>query len=435
MSTRSNASDPQGDAVPTSDELVDRMVGEFRLIRRLGKGGMAEVYLAEQTSLKRNVAIKVLRPRDGQDVDQTLKRFKAEALAAAGLSHPNIVQVYVVGEDQGTHFIAQEYVQGYNLREYLQRKGPPDAQLALLIMKQVAAALHAAGQAGIVHRDIKPENIMLTKRGEVKVADFGLAQLVMGGERLNLTQTGMTMGTPLYMSPEQVSGSKLDQRSDLYSLGVTFYHLLSGKPPFNGETAVMVAMKHLNDSPAPLHEARSDLPASLCELIHHLLEKKPEDRPENAQAVLKEIKRISQERSAQGDAAQAASLQLSVPQLPKGAINRSNAASSPPSAARIHASQTMQTVFEKADRSIGSQLWPLFVAMLLAAGAAAAVGWFTRPGNPLRSTVRLGQLDSRIGHRGLQLPVPESAAEAIRLAGRPCAGITPWSTRATAELG
>ncbi len=394
MPPRSTASDSRGESAPTGEELVDRMVGEFRLIRRLGKGGMAEVYLAEQTSLKRNVAIKVLRPRDGQDAEQTLKRFKAEALAAAGLSHPNIVQVYVVGEDKGTHFIAQEYVQGYNLREYLHRKGPPDAQLALHIMKQVSAALQAAGQAGIVHRDIKPENIMLTKRGEVKVADFGLAQLMMGGERLNLTQTGMTMGTPLYMSPEQVSGSKLDQRSDLYSMGVTFYHLLAGQPPFQGETAVMVAMKHLNEAASPLHEARSDLPPALCDLIHALLAKKPEDRPESAQVVLKELKRISQERAAQADVSQAASLHLSVPQLPKGAVNRSNAASSPPSAARFHASQTMQTVFEHTDRSLAAQLWPLMLAMILAAGAAALVGWLTRPGNPLRSTVRVGQSEA-----------------------------------------
>jgi serine/threonine protein kinase len=418
MSTRPNASESRGDAVPTGDELVDRMVGEFRLIRRLGKGGMAEVYLAEQTSLKRNVAIKVLRHRDDQDIEQTLKRFKAEALAAAGLSHPNIVQVYMVGEDRGTHFIAQEYVQGYNLREYLQRKGPPDAQLALHIMKQVAAALQAAGQAGIVHRDIKPENIMLTKRGEVKVADFGLAQLVMGGERLNLTQTGMTMGTPLYMSPEQVSGSKLDQRSDLYSLGVTFYHLLAGQPPFNGETAVMVAMKHLNDKAAPLHDARADLPAALCDLIHQLLEKKPEDRPENAQVVLKEIKRISQERAGQAEAAQGASLHLSVPQLPKGAVNRGNAESSPPSAARMRVSQTMQTVFEQADNSLGSQLWPLVLAMLLAAGAAAAVGWLTRPGNPLRNTVKIGQ------------SVPSAVDLSARVTGFEVARFTPAAPNA-----
>jgi eukaryotic-like serine/threonine-protein kinase len=359
------------------------MVGEFRMIRRLGKGGMAEVYLAEQTSLQRNVAVKVLRPRSGDDAAQSLKRFKTEALAAAGLSHPNIVQVYVVGEDQGIHFIAQEYVQGYNLREYLQRKGPPDAQLALHIIRQVAAALQAAAAAGIVHRDIKPENIMLTKRGEVKVADFGLAQLSLGGERLNLTQTGMTMGTPLYMSPEQVSGQKLDHRSDLYSLGVSCYHLLSGQPPFRGETAVMVAMKHLNESPAPLAEARPDLPPALCTLIHQLLAKNPEDRPENAQQVLRELKRISQERASEPVVG---SLQLSIPKMPAGAVAvRASAVSTPEAKPRPAVSQTLDAVLSHADRGVGTQVVPLVLAMVLAATAAAAVGWITRPGNPLRA--------------------------------------------------
>ncbi len=366
----------------TSDELTDRMVGEFRMIRRLGKGGMAEVYLAEQTSLQRNVAVKVLRQRSGDDAAQTLKRFKTEAMAAAGLSHPNIVQVYVVGEDQGIHFIAQEYVQGYNLREYLQRKGPPDTQLAMHIIRQVAAALQAAAAAGIVHRDIKPENIMLTRRGEVKVADFGLAQLSLGGERLNLTQTGMTMGTPLYMSPEQVSGQKLDHRSDLYSLGVSCYHLLSGQPPFRGETAVMVAMKHLNDVPAPLSEARPDLPPALCTLIHQLLAKNPEDRPENAQQVLRELKRITQERASEPVVA---SLQFSVPKMPVGAVApRVAVTESPDAKLRPAVSQTVQAVLSHADRGVKSQVMPLVLAMVLAATAAAAVGWVTRPGNPLR---------------------------------------------------
>ena len=197
----------------------DRTLGDFRILRRLGRGGMAEVYLAEQTSLKRNVALKVLR--DEWVGDEThLSRFAREAKAAAGLNHPNIVQVFAVGEEAGVHFIAQEYVQGRNLREFLTREGIPQLPAALHIIKQVAAALQAAGEAGIVHRDIKPENIMITPKLQVKVTDFGLAQLSESGERVNLTQVGITMGTPLYMSPEQVNGKKLDQRSDIYSLFV-----------------------------------------------------------------------------------------------------------------------------------------------------------------------------------------------------------------------
>ena len=144
-----------------AEDLSERSLGEFRLLRRLGRGGMAEVYLAEQTSLARQVAVKLLRAELLAD-ETYLKRFKTEAMAAAGLNHPNIVQVYVIGEADGMHYIAQEYVQGQNLREYLVRKGPPDLAVALHLMKQVAAALQAAGAAGIVHRDIKPENILIT---------------------------------------------------------------------------------------------------------------------------------------------------------------------------------------------------------------------------------------------------------------------------------
>src|SRR5579872_6267723 len=186
-----------------ADELNDRMLGDFRILRRLGRGGMAEVYLAEQVQLKRNVAVKVLRKERVTD-SSYLKRFQTEAMAAGSLSHPNIIQVLMIGEQEGIQYIAQEYVPGMNLREFLSRKGFFDLIVALRIFKQVASALQAAHNAGIVHRDIKPENIMITRKGEVKVADFGLAQLTQGGERVNLTQDGVTMGTPLYMSPEQI---------------------------------------------------------------------------------------------------------------------------------------------------------------------------------------------------------------------------------------
>ncbi|MAG93838.1 MAG: hypothetical protein CMJ48_08835 [Planctomycetaceae bacterium] len=271
----------------------DRTLGDFRILRRLGRGGMAEVYLAEQTSLKRNVALKVLR--DEWVGDEThLSRFAREAKAAAGLHHPNIVQVFAVGEEAGVHFIAQEYVQGRNLREFLTREGIPQLPAALHIIKQVAAALQAAGEAGIVHRDIKPENIMITPKLQVKVTDFGLAQLSESGERVNLTQVGITMGTPLYMSPEQVNGKKLDQRSDIYSLGVTCYHLLAGRPPFRGETALAIAVQHLNSDAIPLFEQRSDLPPLLGEIVAKMMAKDPKDRYANAEAVLADVKRLEE---------------------------------------------------------------------------------------------------------------------------------------------
>ena len=230
-------------------DLSGRQLGDFHLLRRLGRGAMADVYLAEQGRLKRRVAVKILKPELAGDRTY-LQRFQLEAQAAASLVHANIVQIYEVGCVDQLHYIAQEYVQGQNLREYIARHGPPDLPHALSIMRQVAAALAKAAEQGVVHRDIKPENIMLTAGGEVKVADFGLARLTREGAANDLTQVGITLGTPLYMSPEQVEGKPLDPRSDIYSFGVTCYHMLSGVPPFRGETALGVAVQHLKKQPA-----------------------------------------------------------------------------------------------------------------------------------------------------------------------------------------
>src|SRR5690348_2996145 len=184
---------PQTAETLAEADLSGRQLGDFRLLRRLGRGAMAEVYLAEQGSLRRQVAVKVLKSQLAADASY-VQRFHHEAQAAASLVHANIVQIYDVGCDGGAHFIAQEYVQGLNLQEYLVRRGPPPATRAAAIICQVAAALNKAATAGIVHRDIKPENIMLAASGEVKVADFGLARLT--GDAAGLTQVGLTMGTP-----------------------------------------------------------------------------------------------------------------------------------------------------------------------------------------------------------------------------------------------
>ncbi|WP_437188337.1 serine/threonine protein kinase [Planctomicrobium sp. SH668] len=274
-----------------STRLAGQELGEFKLLRRLGKGGMADVWLAEQTTLKRNVAIKLLRPELMED-ENYIKRFQTEGKAAAGLNHPNIVQVYTVGCEKGQHFIAQEYVHGQTLKSLLVKRGPLELSVALMIMRQVAAALQAAGEQGIVHRDIKPENIMLNRKGDVKVADFGLAQL-QGGERLNLTQEGMTMGTPLYMSPEQVSGHAVDQRSDIYSFGVMCYHMLAGFPPFQGENAVSVAVKHLHESPIHLAEVRGDLPPAVCAMVDRMIAKKPDQRYQDAASIVNDVRKLA----------------------------------------------------------------------------------------------------------------------------------------------
>ena len=272
-------------------DLTDCMLGEFRILRRLGSGGMAQVYLAEQTSLKRNVAVKVMRPDFGDD--ETLRaRFEHEALAAAGLNHRNIVQVLSVGEQDGVRYIAQEYVLGMNMKQFITKKPPPSAKVAIHLLRQVCAALQVAHDSGIVHRDIKPENIMITAKYVAKVTDFGLAQLTLGGERVNLTNVGTTMGTPLYMSPEQINAANVDHRSDLYSLGIAFYHLLAGEPPFTAPNAYALASKHLHGQAEPLKQLRPDLPSKLTDLIHRLMAKKPDERFPDAKSVLSELKRI-----------------------------------------------------------------------------------------------------------------------------------------------
>ncbi|MFO0849738.1 MAG: serine/threonine-protein kinase [Gemmataceae bacterium] len=272
--------------------MTGRTVGDFHVVRPLGQGGMGTVYLARQLSLKRDVALKILRD-DLAASPAALQRFQHEAEAVARVTHPNIVQVYAVGEADGLKYMALEYVEGRNLKEYLARKGPPDLPLALHLLRQVAAALQRAGEAGLVHRDIKPENILVTRKGEVKVADFGLARaFASDAPAVNLTQTGMTLGTPLYMAPEQVQGKPTDHRTDLYSFGVTAFHLLAGQPPFTGATAFEVAVQHVQNPPPSLAAVRPDLPADLVGLVHTLMAKDPAARYQTARDVLRDLARI-----------------------------------------------------------------------------------------------------------------------------------------------
>ncbi|MCS7272466.1 MAG: serine/threonine protein kinase, partial [Gemmataceae bacterium] len=262
---------------------------------------MGQVYLAEQLSLKREVALKLIR-FDVADADTALKRFQREAETVARLKHPNIVQIYQVGEVDGLRFMVLEYVEGRNLRHYLERKGPPDLAICLSIMRQVALALQKAHEEGIIHRDIKPENILLTRKVEVKVTDFGLSRLCAAAQpALHLTQSGMTLGTPLYMSPEQVQGKPVDHRSDIYSFGITCYHLLAGEPPFQGRTAFDVALKHVHEEPPPLSALRPDLPPELVAMVHKMMAKQPEQRYQSVREILRDLNRLRERLTPSGN--------------------------------------------------------------------------------------------------------------------------------------
>jgi len=352
-------------------DLSGRTLGDFKLLRRLGRGAMAEVYLAEQKKLRRQVALKVLKVHLAGDVTY-VARFQNEAMAAAALVHSNIVQIYEVGQADGHHYIAQEYVQGMNLRDWLRRNGSPDAKLAVGVMRQVAAALHKAALTGIVHRDIKPENIMLSTSGELKVADFGLARITRDDDTLHLTQVGITMGTPLYMSPEQVEGKTLDPRSDIYSFGVTCYHMLAGAPPFQGETALAVAVQHLKSEPRKLEEIRPDLPTGLCRIVHRMMEKKPQNRYASAREMLRDLRALP--IAADGDDA---SWTAEFDQ--QSALEESVAAGLQSATCRLDTLMKTQAIVLRTHKS---RLRPLLIAVLAAfvlGGAVAGVRAWREP--------------------------------------------------------
>ncbi|MEI6526206.1 MAG: serine/threonine-protein kinase [Planctomycetota bacterium] len=282
-----------------TNDLTNQVIGGYSILHLLGVGGMSEVYLAFQNSLHRHVALKVLRA-DFVGSEEHEQRFLQEARSVASLIHPNIVQIYDVGKFDSTLYIAQEYVPGSNLNSFIQRRGALPVEEAVSILWQATSALQKAASIGLVHRDIKPDNLLLTPDGEVKVADFGLARA--RGKNQNLTAVGVALGTPLYMSPEQVQGLTVDSRSDLYSLGATAYHMLSGRPPFSGDTALALAMQHIQAEPVGLEQLRPDLPAQLVQIVHRLLKKSPEDRFGSAMELAREIRSfIDNQMQGRGD--------------------------------------------------------------------------------------------------------------------------------------
>ena len=274
-------------------DLTNFSFGDYHIIRRIGVGAMAEVYLARQESLSRQVALKILKAEFARDTNG-VKRFVREAKAAASLVHPNIVHIYEVNCFEGYWYIAQEYVQGANLHMLVNKIGPFSARQAALVLWQVASALQKAAQFGIVHRDIKPDNILVGDNGEMKVADFGLAYVekTPNAQTAQLTQTGMTLGTPIYMSPEQAEGKQLDHRSDIYSLGITAYQLLTGSPPFQGDTALATALMHLNKQPQNLREINPQIPEQLSDVVHRMIEKSPDKRYQSIPELLDDIRKI-----------------------------------------------------------------------------------------------------------------------------------------------
>jgi eukaryotic-like serine/threonine-protein kinase len=270
----------------TSDTLINTLFdGRYRIVRKLGSGGMANVYLAEDEDLGRRVAIKILNDRYAND-DLFIERFRREAKSAAALSHPNIVSVYDRGEAEGTYYIAMEVIEGRSLKELIMTRGPLPIPQALAYTHEILEALRFAHRHGIIHRDIKPHNILIGER--LKVTDFGIARA--GASQM--TEAGSIMGTAQYLSPEQARGAPVTAASDLYSVGIVLYEMLTGKVPFTGDSAIEIAMKHLNEPPKPPSKIRPEVPEELDAVVLRALAKNPEDRYQTAEEFSEDLHRV-----------------------------------------------------------------------------------------------------------------------------------------------
>jgi eukaryotic-like serine/threonine-protein kinase len=354
-----------------SDTLINTLFdGRYRVLRKLGSGGMADVYLAEDEELGRRIAIKILNDRHASD-EQFVERFRREAKNAAGLSHSNIVQIYDRGEAEGTYYIAMEYLEGRTLKEAVaaHRESVPIAD-AIQYARQILAALRFAHRKGIVHRDIKPHNVLSDDDGRVKVTDFGIAR---AGAASQMTEAGSIIGTAQYLSPEQARGGVIDHRSDLYSVGIVLYELLTGSVPFTGDTPVEIAMKHLSQVPQPPSAKRPEIPENLDQVVLRALAKDPDERYGSAEEMDAELARVAEGLPVSTETADAATAVLSgagVTDTAQTAIARA------PVQPRTYAPRTSGYYYEPPRRR-RRPFWPWLLAVLLVVGAilAGLVAW------------------------------------------------------------
>ncbi len=356
------------------DTLIDQVFdGRYRVVRKLGTGGMANVYLAEDQELGRSVAIKMLDERHAQD-EQFVERFRREAKNAAGLSHPNIVSIYDRGQAEGTYYIAMEYLEGRTLKELLVTRGPTPLAVAIDYARQILSALGFAHRHGIVHRDIKPHNVVVAPDGRLKVTDFGIAR----SGTSQMTETGSIIGTAQYLSPEQAKGAPVTPASDIYSVGIVLYEMITGSVPFTGDTPLEIAMKHLSTTPMPPSEKRHDVPHELDSIVLRALAKNPEDRYQSSDEMDADLARASRGQAVAPETEEAATQVLrgagaaTLTTAPTAITRRVTVV---PPATGPPPPYSRPTGFYEYDEPRRRSFWPWLLAMLLVAAAIVA-GWY-----------------------------------------------------------
>ncbi len=409
------------------DTIVD---GRYKVLSRLGAGGMADVFLAEDEQLGRKVALKLLYQRFAEDPG-FVERFRREAQAAAGLQHPNVVSVYDRGAYDGTYYIAMEYLPGRSLKQLIRAEAPLDPIRAIDITLQILKAARFAHRRGVIHRDLKPHNVIVDDSDNAKVTDFGIARAGAS----DMTETGSIMGTAQYLSPEQAQGHAVSAGSDLYSIGVVLYEMLTGRVPFDAESAVTIALKHVSEAPPPMTVINPDVPAELEQVVMWALNKNPVDRPANADQF---ITALEQARAAlqSGDRGQRTA---SIPALAGVAAGRYAAAaavSAPPTAPPPPGTgsfDVIDTGYEPPGEEPPRRrvLWPWIVALLvlLVAGGGVAAYLLLRPvkqvvpgvvGEPF--TTAQTQLEND-GFTVSQLQVTNAKAAGTVIGQNPLAGV------------
>jgi beta-lactam-binding protein with PASTA domain/predicted Ser/Thr protein kinase len=360
-------------AEPAPNTLVD---GRYRVMSRLGAGGMADVYLAEDQQLGRKVALKLLHRRFAEDPD-FVERFRREAQAAAGLQHPNVVSVYDRGSFDDTYYIAMEYLPGRSLKQLIRQEAPLDPLRAIDIAIQILKAARFAHRRGVIHRDLKPHNVIVDDSDHAKVTDFGIARAGAS----DMTETGSIMGTAQYLSPEQAQGHAVNAASDLYSVGVVLYEMLTGRVPFDAESAVTIALKHVSEAPIPPSAVNPNIPPELEQTILWVLNKNAADRPTDADQLITVLEHCREAITSAGAGQHTASMAAVAA---AGAAAGAGAAIAGPtlrSDPATNGSGEMAAVVvpeEPRSRAWVPWAWGLLV-LLLVAGAAAAAYFLTRP--------------------------------------------------------